>query len=153
MALISCPECENTISDRALACPHCGCGFKNVSGRSVMFKGCMVVILIIAVALAINYLSPYLGKLAGEPDKDYKTEVFVTAQDDVRKLLKAPATAKFPSLYENKNFIKKGTDGIYTVTSYVDSENSFGANIRTPYIATYKVEDDLINLQNIQLIE
>lgn len=24
MALISCPECEEQISDKALACPHCG---------------------------------------------------------------------------------------------------------------------------------
>ncbi len=25
MSLISCPECEKEISDKAIACPHCGC--------------------------------------------------------------------------------------------------------------------------------
>lgn len=25
MALIKCPECEKEISDKAPACPHCGC--------------------------------------------------------------------------------------------------------------------------------
>lgn len=24
MALIKCPECGNEVSDRAVACPHCG---------------------------------------------------------------------------------------------------------------------------------
>lgn len=24
MALIQCPECDNNISDKAIACPHCG---------------------------------------------------------------------------------------------------------------------------------
>lgn len=24
MALINCPECNNTVSDSAVACPHCG---------------------------------------------------------------------------------------------------------------------------------
>ncbi len=25
MALIQCPECDNNISDKAIACLHCGC--------------------------------------------------------------------------------------------------------------------------------
>lgn len=25
MALIQCPECEGKVSDKAAACPHCGC--------------------------------------------------------------------------------------------------------------------------------
>ena len=30
MALIKCPECGKEISDKAGACPHCGCPIGNV---------------------------------------------------------------------------------------------------------------------------
>lgn len=31
MSLIKCPECGNEISDKAAACPHCGCPINNPS--------------------------------------------------------------------------------------------------------------------------
>lgn len=31
MALIKCPECGKEISDRAAACPNCGCPIKSIS--------------------------------------------------------------------------------------------------------------------------
>ena len=34
--LIQCPECELNVSDKALACPHCGCPMtKNIKASSV----------------------------------------------------------------------------------------------------------------------
>ena len=36
MALIKCPECEREISDKAEACPHCGCPTaKNVKQKQL----------------------------------------------------------------------------------------------------------------------
>lgn len=29
MALINCPECKNTVSDKAVSCPKCGCPINN----------------------------------------------------------------------------------------------------------------------------
>ena len=46
------------------------------------------------------------------------------------QLLKAPASAVFPSLSE---VIVNGGNWTYSVTSYVDSQNSYGAMIRTNY--------------------
>jgi hypothetical protein len=34
MALIACPECEGRVSDRALACPHCGFPVREVRAKS-----------------------------------------------------------------------------------------------------------------------
>lgn len=34
MALIDCPKCEQTISDRAVKCPHCGANFKSFTPTS-----------------------------------------------------------------------------------------------------------------------
>ncbi len=33
--LIKCPECDREVSDKATACPHCGCPLVEVSGRPV----------------------------------------------------------------------------------------------------------------------
>ena len=53
------------------------------------------------------------------------------------QVLKAPATAKFPSFDE---MIVNGSNGHYNVSGFVDSQNSYGASIRSNY--TYNVEKD-----------
>lgn len=52
------------------------------------------------------------------------------AQMAVEASLKSPATADFPVCNENR-IIREGDR--YIVTSYVDSQNSFGAQVRTPF--------------------
>lgn len=53
------------------------------------------------------------------------------------QVLKAPSTAVFPDLSE---MVVHGSDGHYSVSGFVDSQNSYGASIRTQY--TYNVEMD-----------
>jgi len=55
---------------------------------------------------------------------------FVVAQKFVRQALKAPATAHFPS---SPTQVIKIADCRYVVTSYVDAQNSFGAQIRSTW--------------------
>jgi hypothetical protein len=56
MALMNCPECKKEISSGARRCPHCGCNVKKVvNEKSVTpsgYVGCLVVILILAIAFA-----------------------------------------------------------------------------------------------------
>jgi hypothetical protein len=54
-------------------------------------------------------------------------------QNYVKTQLKAPDSAKFPSclLYEQAT---ETEDGAYLMKSYVDSQNSFGAMIRTTFV-------------------
>lgn len=63
----------------------------------------------------------------------------------VKKVLKAPATAKFPNISEY-SFSKD--HGIITTEGYVDAQNSFGAMIRS----TYRVRYDLKNKNVVQFI-
>ena len=50
------------------------------------------------------------------------------------KKLKAPSTAKFPSFYDNGVAAERLPDGsTYRVVGYVDSQNSFGAMIRSQW--------------------
>ena len=53
------------------------------------------------------------------------------------QVLKAPLTAVFPSFDE---MVENGSNGHYSVSGFVDSQNSYGATIRSTY--TYNVEQD-----------
>lgn len=47
--------------------------------------------------------------------------------------MKAPSTAKFANEYDKESKYKVNDDGSVMIQSYVDTENSFGAKIRTYY--------------------
>lgn len=73
-----------------------------------------------------------------------KTQLKLWAEDNIKKILKSPSTADFPggflSPFEDWSFSKNGTS--YTVSSYVDSQNGFGAMIRSQFTITYEWEDE-----------
>jgi len=76
-----------------------------------------------------------------------EVDAWTAAQLEVKKNLVAPSTAKFP--WGTKGYVTKIDDNTYKINAYVDSENSFGAMIRTNFSCTviylgndkYKVED------------
>lgn len=65
-------------------------------------------------------------------------------KDTVTSILKAPSTAKFPggflTPYEGWAFSKKGN--VYSVSSYVDSQNSFGAMMRSKFTIQFQLNKD-----------
>ncbi|MEX2363113.1 MAG: hypothetical protein WD597_05795, partial [Balneolaceae bacterium] len=82
------------------------------------------------------YQSP-TEKVEGEPvhfsEKDNKSMAYYMCEQWVKQRLKSPKTADFPSVFEGKfdNIFKDGAE--YQIWSYVDSENSFGATLRTGF--------------------
>ena len=69
-------------------------------------------------------------------DMGDKIDLHVQAQGFVIQSLKAPSTAKFPALpYEVRDL----GDGRYFIDSYVDSQNSFGAMIRSNWSVTMRL--------------
>jgi hypothetical protein len=76
------------------------------------------------------------AKEASTYDACYMSQRFVTAR------LKAPASADFPSCREA--LITPQANGApgqrYTVSSYVDSQNSFGAKLRNNYVAVVQYD-------------
>lgn len=74
---------------------------------------------------------------------DEQNEYNIDAQKRIKALLKAPSTAKFPSI-NNWNFRKD--DGKVTVQSYVDSENGFGAKLRSYFQVKYDENKNAISL-------
>jgi hypothetical protein len=62
---------------------------------------------------------------------------FDMCKNSVRNHLKAPSTAKFRDYFGDQAPSISGTgDGPYTVISTVDSQNGFGAMIRSSFVCT-----------------
>lgn len=75
---------------------------------------------------------------AAQKEKDseqYFTQAKACAQQQVTSLLKAPSTAKFPWPDEIKIAYNGGTYK-YAVQSYVDSQNGFGAMLRSNFLCS-----------------
>lgn len=63
-------------------------------------------------------------------------DAFWISQDFVKRALKAPSTAEFPATMRNDDIRSKYLgDCIHEIWAYVDSQNSYGAMIRTTYYA------------------
>jgi hypothetical protein len=62
--------------------------------------------------------------------------IFNICQSFTTNSLKAPATAKFPEF--NIRMLTEVDDGSYTVKSYVDAQNGFGALIRSDFVCHVK---------------
>lgn len=79
-----------------------------------------------------------LGSIASEPPapKHDKITAYVISQDFVSKRLKSPVSAKFPSFSEE--YVCYLGEKRYQVSAYVDSQNSFGAMIRTQFNCVVK---------------
>ena len=66
---------------------------------------------------------------------DEKSFYIFQTEEAIKQILQAPSTAKFPWDYNEYNVKKK--DGSVIVQGYVDSQNGFGAMLRSTYQVTY----------------
>lgn len=108
--------------------------------------------IIFAIILLFFFIIGLVDKISdiSHYEKDYSQEAYIAAKFYVNKQLKAPATADYP-MYD-KNFITHHDDS-YTVSSYVDAENSFGVKGRLYYTVTMERDGkDWINV-NVNLSE
>lgn len=66
---------------------------------------------------------------------------------DIPSYLKSPSTASFPGTILDLDQYSVTREGdSWTVTSYVDSQNSFGAMVRASFTATYFWDGDINTL-------
>ncbi len=100
---------------------------------------------------AFNQKMAQIKETAIQIDDIIEAKLFAQAVE--LQLLKAPATAQFCSLEE---MTVTATGDVYVVSGYVDSQNSYGAIVRTPFKITvfkdngvWKNADKFINTSSI----
>lgn len=165
MALITCPECKNSISDQASSCPQCGAPVnlkKSIHENTNKNNGCLKGLAIFAIIIFIIGIAGALGvgsesnsinstdtsvNSINEPE-DHTIEAFVYAQEQIEQQIKSPSSAEWPTAYESL-LHQKGN--VYTFKSYFDSQNSFGAMIRTNYICVVEENNNLYTIKELQL--
>ena len=114
-------------------------------------KGCLGCLGLIVIIIIISVLIVSCGSDKKEPE-NIKLTVFLWSEIEVKNNLKSPATAKFPLDYENK--VSDLGDGNFKVSSYVDSQNGFGATIRNYYICDVKyISKDNCRVSNLKFLE
>jgi len=118
--------------------------------RNMAFLIGIILMMMLAFNSCMGKRSPDAWKT-----KDNSIMADIMMRDFVKKQLKSPSTAKFASAAEkNGRFVQKGDDNVYFVKSFVDSQNSFGATIRTHYYGEIKqVSDDKWQLITLEFDE
>lgn len=83
-----------------------------------------------------------------KPPFDTKLSAYTTATMAVKSRLKAPSTAVFQSsMYANITNIGDK----YTVSSYVDSQNSFGATLRSNFVVKLRLDGEQFEVLDIKI--
>jgi len=87
-------------------------------------------------------------------DKENRLGAYVSAQEYVKQQLKAPSTAKFGACATTdttKYCTKYLGNQRYRVATYVDSQNAFGAMIRTHFVCVMEqTADDYFKLESLE---
>jgi hypothetical protein len=88
-----------------------------------------------------------------DPNRDRDAEAFVMCQEPVRARLLSPASADFPFL--DHETVRLGDGHRYRVRSYVDSQNRYGAMLRTHFtcVIEYRGGGDWPDPVNWKVIE
>lgn len=92
--------------------------------------GCILIaiaVTIVVVASSIIFTKP-APSVASDSDACYMAQKFVKEQ------LKSPSTAEFAPCREPDTVVTR-TERLWMVRSWVDAENSFGANLRNDFTA------------------
>lgn len=128
-----CPHCAEEVQDAAKVCKHCG--------RALVSRapGCVTAVAVLLTLVAILVAGGWIyGTLTRQPTP---AEAYSLCQRYVAARLSSPGSARFPAIHEAGVTIATGGDD-FVVRGFVDSQNGFGAIIRTPFVCTVQHDGD-----------
>ena len=177
MALMQCPECGGQVSDRAAACPHCGCPIQKLPQPEVTSQPERKESPLLKPADlpsgGRNYMSDpsekrdrnqstssqspsasssktnFYSSSSKYSSDEIKSGVYVLAEKCVKNHLKSPSSAKFCPMSECA--FEKGTDGIYSMAGTVESENTYGAMLQETWAIMAEVDGEKVFLVMLQI--
>ena len=88
-------------------------------------KGCLITIIIAVIAIGF-----YVKSCDDSYDYPSEDKAYTISQEFVKDYLKSPASAVFPAEFK---FMIEDDKKTFNITSFVDSENAFGAMMRTKF--------------------
>lgn len=125
-----CPQCQSDIPALAKKCSHCRSNQpQHVSARTAVWI-IVVIILFLTISIIASVNTPTTTKTV-EEEVPTSFDAQVVSQTNIKNLLKSPSTAKFC-----RPNVEDLGEGRYIVNSCVDSQNSFGAMIRSNWQVT-----------------
>jgi hypothetical protein len=113
----------------------------------------------VTVALACFVVGGVIVSTASGNDRGSSTSggspgmAFEMCKDFVKARLKAPSTATFRNFYEDDGEVRVTGSGAgpYTIQSTVDSQNGFGAKIRSNFSCTVTATGDTWHASNVSV--
>ena len=138
MALKKCRGCGRQISKRAESCPQCGEPTRSPMNLNAGCLGLTILILTFAYFATNgrrNHRPPAAAPVDTEPDT---LDAWVMAQQFVEEKLQAPSTASYGGILDgdyqsHSDVVTSEGDGKFRVKAWVDSENGFGAMLRSRF--------------------
>lgn len=116
-------------------------GFYKKTGAVIAVGGGLIASTALIAAIAVMSVSGTPDDPNAWKQRDQSSMAYVRLKYEVEERLKAPATADFASQLDSR--IAHIGDQLYVISSYVDSQNSFGANVRTRFVGeVQQVEPD-----------
>lgn len=116
---------------------------KEIAGRIIFIIVCII------IGGSASYIAKRHTSNTSNREHTY-ISCYTFSQNLVKDKLKSPQSAKFPIYSEN--FISDKGDTII-VSAYVNADNSFGANVKTNYIATITIQDGEPDKGTVTLLE
>ncbi len=161
-----CSACNRGFPEPRTQCPKCGVRFGEPLSETNMSRppsgpppkpasgGTNFVVMIVVTMLLVFGC---LGALALQgmtrgsrpPAAPDRISAWVDCRTFVQQNLKAPTTAQFPS--SNEATIVRLNTGRWSVLSYVDSENSFGAMIRSDWGCQISYNGTQVRLHQLRI--
>jgi len=147
-----CKQCEKPLPPGVAVCPSCNRTDSGESGtlgvkeadnnENPPKKGpSFIAVLgggILALCLFLMFFGDNLGSSSASKDTDLSNEAFIQCKNFVSENLKSPSSADFPFMdFKAWRF----DNSTYVIKSYVDAQNSFGAQIRSNWHCKIQYQD------------
>jgi len=117
-------------------------------------KTAIAVVSVVALFFTYLFIEPMIfdyDKPIPSQGSHYR-DAALSARRFVKQRLKSPSTAEFPPT--STATVKKTPNGTYIVSSYVDSQNAFGATLRSNWVAEIRyLSGNRVELVDIQFID
>lgn len=133
-----CPFCAEQVQEAASICKHCGKKIKPVTADKVKRRKSVRPLIWILLICAVGVMMAATMSVENTTPADPCAMAYIKSKRFVEQSLKSPSTADFPSI--DYNIVNLGNNEC-KVTSYVDSQNGFGAQLRSNWQTIVQSDD------------